>query len=300
MKLVKVTLTGEEHSVLRDLTLQTRAALPAGGSVSEGSVLAALVRRDLAQKKEARQKEADRLVRQFEDAWMAFAARSFRKLRGAIPIEELQSFSFEEARKAALRYDATTGNSPASFIKGWLELAIRGFIRDHFSGGVPEWVKVIYPDGDHGEEDRSKWESIGQEDRSLAGAPERSELRAALASFIKTQDRKARRIVKLLASGEGDDQIVERLGINLDEVERVRRDLALHLKAAGLDPQADEELTVAAAAVRFNLPVKKLHKALSAGQLEGRKVDGAWRIRVSSVRGLARALAAKQAAQEAA
>lgn len=119
---------------------------------------------------------------------------------------------------------------------------------------------------------------------------ERQELRAALASFLRGQDRKAQRVVKLMGEGIGDDMIAEKVGCTLEDVERVRAALAAHLQAAGLDHESDEEISTREAIEIFGevISKKQLETAVKSERVEARKVQGEWRIRLASVRSFAR------------
>lgn len=280
MKLVEATLTPADCAALRAEVAALSATLPSCASYSAGAFMADLYRAHLRERRAAKIAEADRLTRQYEDAWMAFAARTFKKLRGAIEIADLQGWAYEEARKAMMRFDPSLGYSPASSIKGWLGFALRGYLRDHFQGELPEGMSLIFADGDHGDDDRSKWEKIGGEDASLEAAPENAETRTRMIDFLRTLSGAERKIAKLLVKGLDEDQISEKLpGVPLEGIEAVRAAFA-----AALGRELEADLSPAEIETKHAVPVKLTHKALNAGALPGRKRGGEWRVRESDLR----------------
>jgi len=278
VRAVKVTLSGDELAALRRRLRVARRLLPGGARLTEGVYIASILRADLAKDLAAQRKLGSELLARFWPVARAVAARWFRQLRGEVPLAELDSAAFNEIATAAQRFDPSLGYSPAPYFRRWAEWGVRALMRQRAAE-----AQLVHPDGDADQGEASRWERIGEVDTSLETAPERAELRAAAAAWLRQQSPAARRAVQLLAEGQGDDQVAEATGLDLAELELLRAGLA---EATGI--QRDEELTPAQAAQVAGVPPKVVYKAVAGGALAARRRAGAWVLRASDVRAWAR------------
>lgn len=250
----------------------SQALLPPGGRLTAAGYLAELAREDLRQDEAERKKLAAELLAKYWPVARAVAARAFRELRGAVPLAELDSAAFNEIATAAQRFDPSLGFSPAPYFRKWATWGVKALLRQRGDD-----ARLVRPD----QEESGGWERHGGADE--ADAAERAELRRALQAFLQQQGPRERRAVALLGQGLDDDEVSERTGLSLAELELLRDALA-----AATGRERDRDLAPEAAAAAVGVPVKTLRKALQTGALQGRRRDGEWVIREAEAQAWAR------------
>lgn len=242
--------------------------------ITPASVVVDLVRAHLRRRRDERSARAAALLEQFISVPRKVAADAFRRCRGAVPLDELQSAAALEALKAARKFDPRKvgatwedlGAAPAPYLRFWAEKGVQALL-----GERQEDQRLVRPDDDE------RWERIVGTDS--ADHAQALALRSALASFSGP----ALRIVRLLAAGADYDQVAARLGLTVDEVRAAQAELRAHLQRHGIDHAPDEEVTLTEAAARTGHSVKALSKRVRAGKLRGRKLGGEWRVMLSEV-----------------
>lgn len=247
--------------------------LPRGARASRGGYLRALLLAALAEEERARKKAAHDILARYWEVGTACAARWFERLRGAAPLDELESAAHFEMVKGAQRFDASLGYSPAPYLRTWAEFGIKAYLRARWA---EERRELVRPDQDEGEGGRSRWERLGGEDHALLSADERRATRAALVDWLRSLPPGERRAARQLLRGEGGSAAH-------------RAQLQAELQRAGVEHQAGAELPLREAAQRYGLTPKVLTRLAQGGQLTTRMEDGVRLVREEEVRALARA-----------
>ena len=226
-----------------------------------------------------KEKSARKLLWQFDRVWMAVAANAYRRCRGAVPIEDLQDVAREEALKACRRVNGK--GSPAPLIRSWANYGVIALLKERMS--LSEFT-LIYPDGDAGEERRSRWETLADE----AAAPDSSvslrQTEEALRQVVAAMTDAQRRIARRLLQGCDDDEIVEKTrGATLEAVGEVRALLSMELGVV-----QEPELNLQEAAALLKKSPQTLLKMIGRGELDAQRRGGKYFLRESVVRGLLR------------
>lgn len=265
---VACTFAPETVAALDEEITALRARAPLA-KITRSGLLAHWILLALEQRRMDRGASACALLERFIAIPRSVAAAYFRRTQGAIPIDELQSVAYEEALKAARRFDPRLGFSPAPYLRSWAERGVQALLRER----QQEQAQLVHPDDEDG-----RWERLGgTEEPDHAGA---LALRHGLAGF---KGARRRRIVALVARGADYDAVAEEMGVPVEEVQGVLAELRQHLQDLGIEHAPDEELPLAEAAARKGVSPKAVGKRLRAGRLRGRKLRGEWYVMASEV-----------------